>query len=357
VEIPQKADEALLSLITWLRSPDLLPLSALAKDAHERFITESIDKHRTSFDTVCPWSSSSILRELLGKNQEWMELILDKNGFRSACVGGRTEDMRLLYKMRPKTTDSHGDRGDIFTRRCGEGKVEVTELLLALDPAFISSNRNDLVGGVHIACANEQLQIVKLLHGFDRTLITSFDSEGRNCFVNACLAGHVRSVEYLHALDPELIHKTVKSYKSDIKTICDSYNFELLNVLLRMKPPFIQYIIENRKLEFFLAGYTGELENVTSLATLEPGLVEATTEYGYLPHEDNGFLIACERGNIDIVRYFIDNHPQVLQSTRNQSDQDYYGFDMMEDLDGVGLACLKGHYAVAKLMLAQHAVT
>jgi len=104
--------------------------SQIVKDAREKFITETIDKHRASFDAACSWSNSSLLRNFRDKIPNWMERTLDTNGFGSACKDGRTEDMRLLYEMRSDTVGSR------HRQYCSKGNIQVLATLLALDSAL-----------------------------------------------------------------------------------------------------------------------------------------------------------------------------------------------------------------------------
>lgn len=335
VSVKGRADEALLKFIAWLRTPNASALSNLATDAHERLITASIGKHWASFETAFSETKIDILYQFLENNPHWMMGTLDKNGFGWACEDGRTEDIWLLYKLRPKTIDSLRGKCTVFSHACEHGQVQLMETLLALDSALILSCREDFVKGLHETCKLGEIDIVKLLYAYDPTLIAL---NGKPGLESACLYGHVELVEWFYALHSELTVRTAVE-RPYFEAACRGSHFNVMKLLLRMSPELITYFKENRKVEFLFACYNGGLEHVRSMLTHDPTLVEATSKaehYGRAKDYTNGFLIACERGHVDIVRYFIDHHPKLLLSTQDsqytwkEALRAYYGWMDLE---------------------------
>jgi len=289
VSVKWRADEALLKFIAWLRTPNTSALSNLAKDAHERFITESIDKHWASFETAFSETKVDILYQFLENNSHWMMGTLDKNDFGWACEDGRTEDIWLLYKMRPKTIDSLHGKCTVFSHACENQQVQVIETLLALGSALVLSCREDLVKRLHETCKLGQIDLVKLLYAYDPTLITL---NGKPGLESACLYGHVELVEWFYALDSELTDRTAVE-RPYFEAACRGSHFNVMKVLLRMSSELITYFKENRKVEFLFACYNGGLKHVRSMLTHDPTLVEATSEakhYGS-PNDYDTYII------------------------------------------------------------------
>jgi len=351
------SEKSLLNFVEWLRTLNSSPLSNLAKDAYERFITQSIDQNREAFESVLLWSKSNVLKKFADDNPEWMERTLRKNGFYNACVNQRTEDMWLLYKMRPKTIDSIEDIGRVFSEACAYGHIHVIETLLAIDPALISSWRDDVLNGFYEACKSGHTDIGKLLHAHDSTLLAL---KGKSCLESACYAGHLETVRWLRASITELSDGAVETHRPYFEAACSGYQFEVITELLKSTPELDSYAYEDPKLEFLFHCYNGDDDSVDISLSLRPTLIEANTNpksFFERSTDSTGFHIACECGHYDLVHYFLKYHRSVLQFTQIQ---DFHGrqpkiLRRLSRMDGLGIACREGHLKVAELLLAQAA--
>ncbi|XP_055999744.1 ankyrin-2-like [Ostrea edulis] len=237
----------------------------------------------------------------------------DNNGWNilhAACRNGELEMSRYIIQTYPDllhSVDNDGWNAALFA--AGGGNVNILQLL-ADNEVDVKHQANNGWNILHAACRNGELEMSRYIIQTYPDLLHSVDNDGWNAALYAAIGGNVKILQLLADNEVDVKHKNNKG-KNILHMACVKANLEMSRYIIQTYPALL-HSVDNDGWNAALHAAIGG--NVKILQLL------ADNEVDVKHKANNGWNIlhaACRNGELEMSRYIIQTHPDLLHSVDN----------------------------------------
>ena len=254
----------------------------------------------------------NLLKYVLSKKKTDLTTLVSKTGKRPIHMAAMSKNDKNVIKyfiedlnLDKNTVDENGYSALQFA--CIGGNIDIVKYLIEEQNFDINQLDNDGESPIFRAIANGHLPIVKYLLGLPNIDKTIRNKDGLNMLHKACFNGELKIIKYLIEIEKmDINDKDNSNYTIFLNACrCNESSKELFQYLYHLNPYFLDEVPDSGYSPLYVACGCGCLDGVKYL--IEDCHLDVSKDplnkYNVGPPE-----IAALRGNIEILKYFFEEH-------------------------------------------------
>ncbi|XP_067660126.1 putative ankyrin repeat protein RF_0381 [Haliotis asinina] len=276
-----------VEIVKYVLTQNIMGINSRQKYGFTPAMNAALYKRKEAFDLLVKAGA-----DLLLMND------LEQTILHVACQGGNIVIIKYLIKREIVDIDSRDvDGWTAVMHAASDGRKDVFDVLVkaGANLSLVNSNNESIL---HLACVEENVEIVKYLMKRDIVDINSQDINGWTPIMHAVSGGHKDVFDVFLEAGADLSHVSHKK-ENILHLACDGGNTEIVKYLVKQDIVDLNSQDVNGWTPLMFAAYAGDAE-------VFGVLVEAGGDMSQVCNDKENILhMACRGGNVKIVKYLL----------------------------------------------------